>query len=524
MLISELSLRQKVGQLFVPGLRGTFLSETSEGWRRLRGDVVERGVGGVLWLVSNVYETAELNRRLQALAHVPLLISADLEAGVGMRFLDTTFWPPAMAIAATGDPSLAEREGRCVAIEARALGINLLLAPVADVNVDPKNPVINARSFGEDPHEVSRYVTAFIRGARSEGVLTTAKHFPGHGDTHIDSHRSLPVLDVARERLERVEFVPFRAAIEAGVDAIMPGHLSVPALEPTPSLPATLSRPILEGLLRGELGFRGLIVSDAFDMGGLTEHFDAGEAAVRAIEAGEDQILMSPDIEAAIAGVLQAVREGRLTEARIDESVRRILEAKARVTHTVASPDEIFRTLDNETSLATANEIARRAITLVRAEEGLLPLGSRARVVTLVVSDFPELTNPLPEFEAALRERCAAAPKTFVLDARATSEEVAPLLAAAGEAERIVIALAIRARSGAGRIGIPPVARAAIEQLIALAAPHVAISFGNPYLIHEVPALRTYLCAYGVQPVLQLAAARAMFGEAEITGKLPVTL
>ncbi|HWS70902.1 MAG TPA: glycoside hydrolase family 3 N-terminal domain-containing protein, partial [Thermoanaerobaculia bacterium] len=259
MQITQLSLREKIGQLFVPGLRGTFMSETSAAWRRLRDDVVERGAGGVLWLVSNVYETAELNRRLQALARVPLLISADLEAGVGMRFLDTTFWPPAMAIAATGDPSLAEREGKCVAIEARALGINHLLAPVADVNVDPKNPVINARSFGEDPAEVSKYVTAFIRGARSEGVLTTAKHFPGHGDTHVDSHRSLPVLEVDRERLERVELVPFRAAIEAGVDAIMPGHLHVPALDPTPSLPATLSRPILEGLLRKELGFRGLI-------------------------------------------------------------------------------------------------------------------------------------------------------------------------------------------------------------------------------------------------------------------------
>jgi beta-N-acetylhexosaminidase len=461
---------------------------------------------------------------LQALARVPLLISADLEAGIGMRFLDTTFWPPAMAIAATGDPSLAEREGRCVAIEARALGINHLLAPVADVNVDPKNPVINARSFGEDPHEVSRYVTAFIRGARSEGVLTTAKHFPGHGDTHIDSHRSLPVLDAGRERLERVELVPFRAAIEAGVDAIMPGHLSVPSLDPTPSLPATLSRPILEGLLRGELGFRGLIVSDAFDMGGLTEHFDAGEAAVRAIEAGEDQILMSPDLEAAIAGVLQAVREGRLTEARIDESVQRILDAKARVSHAVASPDEIFRTLDNEESLATANEIARRAITVVRADEGLLPLRRKGRVVTLVVSDFPELSNPLAEFEEALRERFAETPETFVLDARATAGDVAPLLEAAEDAELLVIALAIRARSGAGRIGIPPVARDAIERLVSLRAPHVAISFGNPYLVREVPALRTYLCAYGVQPVLQLAAARAIFGEAEITGKLPVTL
>jgi len=524
MQLTDLSLSEKIGQLFCPGLRGTFMSATSPGWRQLEEDVVKRGVGGVMWLVSNVYETAELNRRLQALARVPLLISADLEAGVGMRFLDTTFWPPAMAVAATGDPSLAEREGKLVAIEARALGINHLLAPVADVNVNRRNPVINARSFGEDPAEVSRYVTAFIRGARSEGVLTTAKHFPGHGDTHVDSHRSLPTLDVDRERLERVELVPFRAAIAAGVDAIMPGHLSIPALDPTLSLPATLSRPILEGLLRGELGFRGLIVSDAFDMGGLTEHFDCGEAAVRAIEAGEDQILMSPDLDAAIAAVHEAVRSGRLTERRIDESVQRILDAKARVMHSVATPEEIFRIIDNEASLATANEIARRAITLVRAADGTLPLRHDARVVLLVVSDFPELANPLPDLELALEERLDSTPVPFVLDARATGEDVAPLVEAVRGADRVVIALAIRARSGAGRIGVPEIARGAIERIALLPVPHLAVSFGNPYLIHEMPALETYLCAYGVQPVLQLAAARALFGEAEITGKLPVTL
>ncbi|MCU1347552.1 MAG: Beta-N-acetylhexosaminidase Beta-lactamase, partial [Acidobacteria bacterium] len=399
-----------------------------------------------------------------------------------------------------------------------------LLAPVADVNVNPKNPVINARSFGEDPAEVSRYVTAFIRGARSEGVLTTAKHFPGHGDTHVDSHRSLATLEVDRERLERVELVPFRAAIAAGVDAIMPGHLSVPALDPTPSLPATLSRPILQGLLRGELGFRGLIVSDAFDMGGLTEHFDAGEAAVQAIEAGEDQILMSTDLDAAIGALLAAVRGGRLTERRIDESVQRILDAKGRVQHSVGTPDEIFRTLDNAESLATANEIARRAITLVRAESDVLPLRAVGRVVMVVVSDFPELANPLPELETALRERLARPPATFVLDARATESDAAPVLDAARDADVILIALAVRARSGAGTIRIPLIAREAIARLAALRVPHVAVSFGNPYLIHEAPALRTYLCAYGVQPVLQLAAVRALFGEAELTGRLPVTL
>ena len=261
-----------------------------------------------------------------------------------MRFTDAEWWPPAMAIAATGDPAFAEEQGRATAHEALRIGVNHIFAPVADVNVDPRNPVINTRSFGEDPHDVARYVAAFVRGVQSEGCLATAKHFPGHGDTQIDSHRALPVLDVDRERLERVELVPFRAAIAAGVASVMIGHLAVPALDDTPvpvrrefenvygtfrdevtrfgTMPATLSKRVID-VLRNDLGFDGLIVSDAMDMGGLAAHFDPGEAAVRAIEAGIDQVLFSPDPDAAIA----AVRE-RVSEARIDEAVRRVLRAK----------------------------------------------------------------------------------------------------------------------------------------------------------------------------------------------------
>src|SRR5207237_166441 len=231
----KLTLDEKIGQLFSYGAHGIFMSESSQAYQQLLHQVRDNHIGGVIWFQSNVYETALLNQKLQRQSRVPLLISADLEAGMGMRFLDTTFWPSAMAIAATGDPSLAEREGRVVAREARAVGVTQILAPVADVNVDPDNPVINARSFGEDPQDVGRYVAAFIRGVQSEHVVATAKHFPGHGDTHVDSHRALPVLDVSPQRLESVELVPFRAAIQAKVASIMIGHLSVPSIEPTPA-------------------------------------------------------------------------------------------------------------------------------------------------------------------------------------------------------------------------------------------------------------------------------------------------
>ncbi|MFL6244469.1 MAG: glycoside hydrolase family 3 protein, partial [Thermoanaerobaculia bacterium] len=334
-----MNLAEKVGQLFVVAARaGTPIEE-------LEHHVRDNHAGGVIWFQSTTDETARVNAHLQSLARVPLLISADLEAGMGMRFTDAPWGPPAMAIAATGEPAFAEEQGRATAAAALRIGVNHIFAPVADVNVDPRNPVINTRSFGEDPREVARYVAAFVRGVQSEGCLATAKHFPGHGDTHVDSHRALPVLDVDRERLERVEFVPFRAAIEAGVASVMIGHLAVPALDDTPApvrsafenvygtvreevtrggtMPATLSKRVID-VLRRELGFEGLVITDAMDMGGLAAHFDPGEAAVRAIEAGADQVLFSPDPDAAIAAV-----RARVSEARIEEAVGRVMAAKS---------------------------------------------------------------------------------------------------------------------------------------------------------------------------------------------------
>ncbi len=545
--VPSLSLDEKIGQLFVVAGHGVFMAESSWDYQELLHQVRDNHAGGVIWFVSNVYETSVLNARLQKASRVPLLVSADLESGMGMRFLDTTFWPSAMAIAATGDPSLAEAEGRVVAREAKLVGVNHILAPIADVNVDADNPVINTRSFGEDPHEVSRYVGAFVRGVQSEHVLATAKHFPGHGNTHVDSHRAMPILNVDRPQLDQVELVPFRAAIDAGVRSIMIGHLAVPSLDSelvpvrrpaagenpygttvdevpqNGTMPATTSKKIVDGVLRHDLHYDGLVISDAMDMGGITEHFDAGEAAVRAIEAGQDQVLMSPNPDAAIAAVKAAVASGRITEARVDESVRRILEAKAFAGSAVGTPDEIFQGLDTKEHRELAASIARRAITLVREQNGSLPLRKASRVVMITVSDFPETVSPLPDFEGEMRRRLAAPPQTFLIDSR-TSEDAAASMAAAGKsAEVVVFAMAIRARSGAGSIAVPAVAR----KLLADLAPHVptiAVSFGTPYLLREIPAVGTYVCGYGIQPVTQVAAVHGLFGEAPVSGRLPVTI
>jgi len=522
-------LDEKIGQLFaVPARTG----DIDTAIRHVR----DNDVGGVIWFQSTAEETARVNETLQSIARTPLLISADLEAGLGMRFTDADWWLPAMALAATGDPSLAEEQGRVTAREALAIGVNHILAPVADVNCDPRNPVINTRSFGEDPDEVAQYVAAFVRGVQSEGALATAKHFPGHGDTHVDSHRALPVLDVTRERLQRVELVPFRAAVAEGVASVMVGHLAVPSLdsaaapvrtefenvygttrEEVPSagtMPATLSRPIID-VLRRELGFEGLVLTDAMDMGGLAAHFDAGEAAVRAIEAGNDMVLYSSDTDAAIAAVREAVRSGRLTEARIDESVARIMKAKREVTAVIPSvsegpggeggaesgfvhhprpqvPRSTLGMTDGNAHL-TLDDIAARAITLVRDTNQLLPLRDQSIAIRVFSAD-----DRLDVALEALSGACAI-----------------------GEADVILLLLGIRPKSGVGQIVVPEEAKRIAQEH---ARKTIAVSFGSPYVVHDLGDVSTFICAWGPQPVMQRAAVRALRAEAPMTGRLPVTL
>lgn len=544
---SSLSLDEKIGQLFVYAARGVFVNERSADYRELLRQVRENRVGGILWYqTENVYETAWLNDRLQSAARVPLLVAADLETGLGMRFPDTTDWPWPMAVAATGDPSLAERQGRIVAEEARAVGVNQVYAPVADVNSDPENPNINVRSYGEDPAEVARFVAAFVRGVQAAGVVATAKHFPGHGDTHTDSHRSLPVLSATPDGIERQDLPPFRAAIGAGVRAIMTAHLAAPALDPSPAparpegarenpytqdagdvardatVPASLSPAITTGLLRDRLGFSGLVVTDAMDMGALLDHYDPGEAAVRAVLAGADQIPKSPDVDRAIVAVRQAVSSGRISRERLDASVRRILEAKRFAGVPRTSPAEIFRVVDRPEHRALAEEIARRALTLVREEPDVLPLRTGARFVQVNVTVGPERIGG--DFARELRSRSGEPPRAFSLDSRSVAADVAPILEAARGADAVIVCLFVRLQSGRGSIATPALARDAAEKLVASGARVLAVSFGSPYALAEIPGVRTMLAAYGSQPDGQIAAARALFGDAAIAGRLPVSI
>ena len=387
--LKTLTLREKVAQLIVIPFSGHPMNTRTRDYRKFVHLVAQEHVGGLILInVSSTgrvssradpLEVASFVNRMQKLARVPLLVSGDFERGASMRVDDTTIFPHAMAFTAARDPNEARIEGEITAKEARAIGVQWLFFPDADVNNNPDNPIINIRSYGEDPKDVSDFVSAFIEGAHSVAtarVLVTAKHFPGHGDTAVDTHLNLASIAGDRPRLEQIEWPPFRAAIKSGVDAIMTAHIAVPSLD-EPTLPATLSPKILTGVLRDEMNFKGIIVTDALEMGGIAQGFPVGDAAVRALEAGADVLLMPSDPEAAINAVMAALKSGRISQKRLDDSVLRVLTAKAHVglaSKRVVDLDDIQSVVNAPESNAVAQLFCDRAVTLVRNENGMLPL------------------------------------------------------------------------------------------------------------------------------------------------------
>jgi beta-N-acetylhexosaminidase len=552
--LKRMTLDDKIGQLVAVGINATYLAQDSAEFKELRRQVEQNHIGGIILFKGPVYESVHLVNRMQQLARVPLLVSADLEAGAGMRFDSTVNFPWNMAVGATGDPEYARRQGEITAREARALGVQMIFAPVVDVNNNAQNPVINVRSYGEDPQSVARMASAFIEGAQCGGVIATAKHFPGHGDTATDSHRGLPVINLPRARLDAVELVPFRAAIDAGVGAVMSAHIGLPQIDPTTvaplpregarrstyadsevltenaTLPGTLSPKILKGILRGDLRFDGIVTTDALDMSGLTIYFTPGESAVRALEAGADMLLKPSDADATVRGVRDAVRSGRLTEKRIEESARRILAAKYDLGLTkqrVAPLEQIDTVVSTANANRLAQEIAEHAITLVRDDAHLLPavnLPANARVFVLSVTNGEDRLWIAQPFMSALA-RAGRKMDGAVLDERSSEKEVDKALERAKGADLVVAALYGRVRTGQSNSGaLPDAGKRALDKLISRKEPLVGISFGNPYLLGSFPDLKTYVVAYGDMPSLQTAAARAIFGEIDVTGRLPISL
>jgi CubicO group peptidase (beta-lactamase class C family)/beta-glucosidase-like glycosyl hydrolase len=416
--------------------------------------------------------------------------------------------------------------GKTTALEARQAGVQWIYAPVADVNNNPGNPIINTRSFGEDPARVSEFVAAYVRGVEENGGLATAKHFPGHGDTAADSHIDLPIIRADRQRLESLELVPFRAAFAAGAGSVMTGHLNVPALEPDPNTPATLSSNILTGVLRNELEFQGLVVTDAMDMGGITVRFAPGEAAVRAVLAGADCLLMPPVPDAAFQALQQAVKSARISRERLDASVRRILEAKARLElnkQRLVDVNAINSHFAEPTWQKQAQDISDRGITLLRDTPHRLPLdGTKpSRALLLAFYADPEPT-PGEDLERELRRRFDSV-TTIRADTR--FRDAANIKLPAPDAYDVaILALFVRVSDRKGNVDVPAEQAALAEQLFKSGKPTITLAFGSPYLIERFPQAETWLSAFGISDVAQISMARALFGQISVRGHLPVTI
>lgn len=521
--LERLTLREKVAQMVMPWIPGGQPRRRSADWRRARELVEKEKVGGVIVGKGAAQGTAAWLNDLQKRSGVPLLVAADLEWGAGMRLEGATVLPVNMAIGAAGDASFAYEAGRITAREARAAGVHMAFAPVADVNVNAANPVINTRSYGADPEAVAQRVVAFIRGAQSSGLLTAAKHFPGHGDTEKDSHLTLPVLNARAERLEAVELVPFRAAMAAGVAGVMTAHVAYPALDPS-GAPATLSPAIVSDLLRRELGFEGLIVTDGLMMDGVRKGRTVGEVALEAVRAGADILLMPPSASEAIDAVVGAVEAGEIDAARIDASVRRILEAKVAVglhRKRLVDPSELRRTLGSRAHRRWAQMVADRSLTLVRQAEDRLPIALAGRKVLSIVYDDVRGSRDGREFHEEL-ERQGADVTVLRVWRRSTATDLLRMELSAHESDVVLFSSYARAVPWKGHLGLPAEAARVLDRLAATGT--LVVSFGDPYLLRQLPRARTYLLAWSETETAQRAAARALAGEVEIAGRLPIPL
>jgi len=516
--LRKMTVDEKIGQLLFTTYHGSFTATDAPANQQLMHDVQDLHVGGFIIIThgsplgivkSQAYPTAVLANQLQAESKLPLLIGADFERGTAMRYDEGTSFPTAMAVAAGGNVKDAYTMGKITALEARATGVHWVYAPDADVNNNPGNPIINTRSFGEDPTRVAEFVSAFVRGVQENGALATAKHFPGHGDTAADSHIDLPVIRADRARLDALELVPFRAAIGTGVGSIMTGHLNVPALEPDPNTPATLSHNILNDLLRKQLGYQGLVVTDAMDMGGITVRYAPGEAAVRAVAAGADCVLMPP-----------------VPEAALDESVRRILQAKARLgmnEKRLVDVNAINQKFGSAAWQKEAQEISDRGVTLLRDTPHRLPLdGTKpSRALLLAFYADPE-PYPGEDLEGELRARFDSV-TTLRADTRFVDASILKL-PPPDSYDVAILALFVRVSDRKGNVDVPAEQAALAEQVYKTGKPVITVAFGSPYLIERFPQAETWLAAFGISDVAQISAARALFGEIPVRGHLPVTV
>lgn len=560
--LRKLSLEEKVGQLFMIWVRADFLNVNSPAYLQLLDSMNKYHIGSFAMTVrweppflyrSEPYEGADLLNRLQTQSKLPLLVAADFERGVTMRLQGATSFPHAMSFGAAGKAEYAEAFGRITAQESRAVGVQWNFFPDADVNSNPANPIINTRSFGEDPQQVGDLVAAYIRGARANGMMTTAKHFPGHGDTATDSHLSVAQVTGDRKRLNSVELAPFRKAIEAGVDSVMVAHVSVPALEPDANRVATTSPAIVTNLLKQELGFQGIVVTDALDMAGLTRLYAAniGRAAVDAFKAGSDLLLIPADLDASYKAVLDAARSGEIPSARLDASVLKLLKAKASLgLHKARLVDlnALTEVVGKPENLAIGQQISDDAVTLVRDNGKLLPLKQSGTVqgglpyqhveevrnstVAIVLSEDVR-TDSGRVLERAIKSRVPDANVVYV-DPRLAAAMSEDVLKAVDQAQAVIAAVYVVPTAGKAMKGANGVTNSValndssgtlLQAILDHAAQKtVVLAMGNPYVAQDFPSIQNYVCTFSNAGVSETSAVKAVFGEIAVRGHLPVSI
>jgi len=524
-LLASLTVRQQVGQLVIPWLSGSYTALDDSLFQVAARWVDSLEIGGLIVSVGSPLDIATKLNALQQRSRLPLLVSADLEWGAGMRVVGATAFPHIMAVGATGDPRDAYTIGAAAAVEGRAVGIHVNFAPDADVNNNPANPIINTRSFGEDPRTVSRLVAAYVRGLHEHGMLATLKHFPGHGDTQTDSHIGLPVITAGYGRLDSLELVPFRAGIAAGADVVMSAHIAFPALTGSND-PATLSAAVLTGLLRDSLRFPGLVVTDALMMGAIVTKYGAGEATVRAFLAGSDLLLIPADPDSAVLAMTAAVAAGRVTPQRLAQSVRRVLEIKRRLglfERRTVPLDSIPHVVGSKRFQDAANDIAVRSLTLVRDVGGRLHAlrGHPGRLALIAYAD--EANGSVGLFLTDLLRQGGDTVEYFRLWPMSGTLSYDSARATIARAPATVFITNVRPISGKGNIALPD----SLAQLITLtdaARPTVLVSLGSPYLLNQTPAVRSYLIAWSGVRASERAVALALLGRVPLGGHLPTRL
>ncbi len=525
--ISTLPLHEKCAQLVFPWVLGNFLSEDSTEYKRLFHLVKDLKVGGLIFFSGDILNQAMLTNKMQALADIPLLVAADFERGLGMRLKDGLEFPYSMAVAASKDLTLAYKLGKAIAEEAWAIGVHQNYAPVADLNDNPKNPIINIRAFSEDKKITSEFCSAFIKGTTSARLLSTAKHFPGHGNTHIDSHLEIPVIQVRKKNILENELVPFKAAIKAGVQSIMVGHLAVPSIEKNPKITATLSKKIITDLLIKQLGFDGLIMTDAMNMDSICKNFSAAEATVMAFNAGNDLILFPPDEEIAIDALNNAARTGEIKQARINHSLRKLLSAKQWLKiheKRFINLNDIPKTLSMQKHLKLAQNIADKSITLVKNDKKIIPV-NKSKHQNIFGITITEGLGSESEifFQSLLQEQFPNAMRALVHQ-ETNDEYYAKIFGAAEEVDLVILSSFIRVKAYQGSVSISKKHEEFINKILKFKTSNILISFGNPYLLTVFPNVNAYLCAYGDTKVSQRAVLKALKGEIKIQGKLPIRI